>query len=84
MQNVISVFTHGKTVATSNVSSMPEVGGNAALYFNPLKKEEIITCLNVLLDPAKRATYEENINERLHHFDSEKLLVQYQDIYRTI
>jgi glycosyltransferase involved in cell wall biosynthesis len=81
---ILEAFTHGKTVATSNVSSMPEVGGNAALYFNPLKREEIITCLNVLLDPVKRATYEENISERLHHFDSEKLLDQYQKLYQTI
>jgi putative glycosyltransferase (TIGR04372 family) len=81
---ILEAFTHGKTVATSNVSSMPEVGGNAAIYFNPLKKEEIITCLNVLLDRVKRATYEENIAERLQYFDSGKLLNQYQKIYQTI
>jgi len=81
---ILEAFIHNKTVATSNVSSMPEVGGNAAVYFNPLKKEEIITCLKELLDPKKRAMYEKNISKHLQNFNSEKLLNQYQHIYQTI
>lgn len=38
---ILEAFACGCPVATSNVSSMPEVAGKAAILFNPQKKEEI-------------------------------------------
>ncbi len=34
-------IAHGVPVLTSNTSSMPELGGNAALYANPREPDEI-------------------------------------------
>jgi glycosyltransferase involved in cell wall biosynthesis len=39
-------------VITSNISSMPEAGANAALYINPLKPEEIGRVIDQLLNSS--------------------------------
>jgi alpha-1,3-rhamnosyl/mannosyltransferase len=47
---------HGTPVATSNISSMPEVGGDAAVYFDPYDVEDIAATIDrVLGDPELRA-----------------------------
>jgi glycosyltransferase involved in cell wall biosynthesis len=38
---VLEAMSHGVPVVTSNVSSMPEVGGDAALYVDPHSAEDI-------------------------------------------
>lgn len=38
---LLEAFSCGCPVVTSNVSSMPEIAGNAAILVNPYKKEEI-------------------------------------------
>lgn len=46
----------GVPVAMSNVSSMPEVGGEAALFFDPLAIEDMAQALNrVLTDDSQRS-----------------------------
>jgi len=46
---VLEALAAGTPVATSNLSSMPEVGGNAALYFNPYNIEDMADKINMLL-----------------------------------
>jgi glycosyltransferase involved in cell wall biosynthesis len=53
---VLEAMQSGTAVITSNVSSMPEVGGDAARYVNPRDVTDIRTALQELLsDDAKRA-----------------------------
>jgi glycosyltransferase involved in cell wall biosynthesis len=48
-------MAHGTPVVTSNVSSLPEVVGNAAVLVNPENVFEIMRALHrVLIDPALR------------------------------
>lgn len=42
---ILEAMASGTVVATSNVSSMPEVGANVALYFDPWCTESIADCL---------------------------------------
>jgi glycosyltransferase involved in cell wall biosynthesis len=42
---VLEAMAAGALVATSNRSSIPEAGGDAALYFDPLSVESIADCL---------------------------------------
>jgi glycosyltransferase involved in cell wall biosynthesis len=53
---VLEAMASGTLVATSNVSSMPEVGGDAAFYFNPSMVESIAETLRyvVYLSTAER------------------------------
>jgi glycosyltransferase involved in cell wall biosynthesis len=51
----------GKVCAASNTTSIPEVGQDLCIYFDPARSEEIEAAIKALLDPALRATYESKI-----------------------
>lgn len=46
---VLEAMQFGKPVLCSNVSSLPEVAGDAALYFDPRKPAEIVHCLERII-----------------------------------
>lgn len=47
---VLESIACGTPVITSNLSSLPEVAGEAALYVNPEQTEEIVTAMNEIVD----------------------------------
>jgi glycosyltransferase involved in cell wall biosynthesis len=50
---VLEAMHSGCPVLCSNAASLPEVGGSAALYFDPLSVAEMNTAINnFLADPA--------------------------------
>jgi glycosyltransferase involved in cell wall biosynthesis len=52
---IIEAMAHGCPVACSNVSSLPEVAGNAALLFDPFNIDEIGGAIvKLATDPALR------------------------------
>jgi len=53
-------------VIVSKVSSLPELAGSAALYFNPLKHENIATAISQLL----------NLSSSQHHHLKQQSLIQ--------
>lgn len=58
---ILEAMASGTLVATSNTSSMPEVGGDVAFYFEPLSVTSIAQVLNQvadLHDPARRERIE--------------------------
>jgi hypothetical protein len=68
----------GKPVLCSNVTSLPEVGGDAVLYFDPKKPGEIVQCLEKIIgnqelyaDLARRGY------ERLSHFQPQEMVKKY-------
>ena len=46
---VLEAMSHGTPVATSELSSMPEVGGDAAVYFDPHDVDAIAAAIDSLL-----------------------------------
>jgi len=42
---ILEAMQFGKPVLCSNITSLPEVAGDAALYFDPKKPDEIVQCL---------------------------------------
>jgi len=44
---ILEAMASGTLVLTSNVSSLPEIGGEAPLYFDPLSEDSIIDVLRV-------------------------------------
>ena len=57
---VVEALAAGVPVLTSNVASLPEVGGEAACYVDPLSVDEITTALERLLtSPAERSAMSE-------------------------
>jgi glycosyltransferase involved in cell wall biosynthesis len=59
---VAESFTFGKPCLASNATSVPEVGGDLASYFDPLDLSATIACLEAILgDPAGLADWEAEI-----------------------
>lgn len=81
---ILEAFAHGKTIATSNVSSMPEVGGTAAEYFDPNDVDSIKIAIVKLMDDMSRTSLQSNIENELERFDSEALLQEYIDLYQAL
>jgi glycosyltransferase involved in cell wall biosynthesis len=70
---ILEAFEAGVPVATSNISSMPEVAGEAAVYFNPKNVQEIKNAVkDVLLDKSLADSLTARGKERLKHFGWEK------------
>lgn len=75
----------GCPVITSNVSSLPEAGGNAALYCDPEKPEEIGRAIeNLMSDPALRKTLIANGNLNAQRFTQENYARQLRQLYNSV
>ncbi len=66
---ILDAFYCGVPVACSNVSSLPEVGGDAAVYFDPHSREDMKRAIfEALTNAALRAALVEKGKERLEKF----------------
>lgn len=69
---ILDAFAAGVPVLTSNVSSMPEVAGDAAVYCNPDDAGSIAAGIAKLLEPAVATRLVEAGRRRLALFDWER------------
>ena len=70
---ILEAFAAGVPVATSNVSSMPEVAGEAAVYFDPHNKAQIKNAIkNILFDKSLAENLKQKGVERLKQFSWKK------------
>jgi glycosyltransferase involved in cell wall biosynthesis len=75
----------GCPVITSNISSMPEAGGDAALYVDPEKPEEIgKTLKTVLADQALRKSLIEKGKVNAQRFTPSNFAIQIKGLYNSI
>jgi glycosyltransferase involved in cell wall biosynthesis len=69
---VLEAMAAGATVLTSNVSSLPEVGGEAVAYADPMRTQDISAQLQSLLrDDVRRAELSARARERAEEFSWE-------------
>ncbi len=81
----LEAMAHGTPVVTSNVSSLPEVVGNAAVLVNPENVFEIMRALHrVLLDQALREKMKERSYKQAKKFSWEKSVRRIMDGYREV
>jgi len=74
---ILESLAAGVPVAASNISSMPEVAGEAAVYFDPHNTNEIKNAIkSVLLDKSLADRLKEKGKERLKNFSWEKCATQ--------
>jgi glycosyltransferase involved in cell wall biosynthesis len=79
----LEAMAHGTPVVTSNVSSLPEVVGNAAVLVNPENVFEIMRALHrVLLDKALRDRMKERGYQQAAKFSWEKSVRRILEVYR--
>lgn len=82
---ILEAQATGRAVITSNCFSMPEVGGNAAHYVNPLDIEEI---KNGFLQIIENDTYRENLIalglENVKRFNPTVIANMYFELYKKV
>lgn len=72
-------------VVTSNVSSMPEAGGDAVLYASPDEPHEVATQLNMIIsNPELRAELVEKGRVQRQKFTQEKVIADLYNLYNTL
>src|SRR6202167_3043178 len=81
----LEAMAHGTPVVTSNTSSLPEVGGNAALLVNPENVFEIRRALQqALLDPEVRDRMKQRSYEQTRKFSWDKSAPRILDVYQEV
>ena len=81
----LEAMSSGTPVITSNVSSLPEVVGDAALLVDPLQPEDIAEAMRkVLTDPALREDLRRRGLARAQHFSWERSIKRVRDIYGEV
>jgi len=82
---IIEANATGRVVVTSNISSMPEIAGNAAELVNPLEIESIRTgFLNVINNDQHREKLIENGFENVKRFDKKVIAKKYFELYESM
>ena len=72
-------------VITSNISSMPEAGGDAAIYVDPLKVEEISEAINMVLSsPTLVETMQVKGLAHAAKFREDVVSKEIADLYQTL
>jgi glycosyltransferase involved in cell wall biosynthesis len=81
---VLEAMSFGKPVVCSNTTSLPEVAGDAALYFDPRKPKDIVRCLEQIdKDPDLRDTLVSRGYQRAAMFRPEDMACKYLEIFRS-
>jgi glycosyltransferase involved in cell wall biosynthesis len=81
----LEAMAHGTPVVTSNVSSLPEVVGNAAVLVNPENIFEISRALfRVLTDKALRDRMKERGTKQAARFSWDSSVRRVLDVYRQV
>ncbi|VVB53208.1 D-inositol-3-phosphate glycosyltransferase [uncultured archaeon] len=82
---VLESFSCGCPIALSNTSSLPEVAGNAALYFNPIDEFSIReTISKVIYNEEIRKELQSKGFEQLEKFSWEKTAKETAALYREL
>lgn len=82
---VLEAMAHGAAVACSNTSSIPEVGGDIPLYFNPYSVDEITqTLYRALTDENLRAQLRSKGVSRASLFSWEKTAKKMYSFFQTV
>jgi glycosyltransferase involved in cell wall biosynthesis len=81
----LEAMASGTPVITSNVSSLPEVVGDAALLIDPYEPEAIADAMRrVLVDPSLREDLRARGLTRARHFSWERSIRRVREIYDEV
>jgi len=82
---IIEAFTCGAPVCASNASSMPEVAGDAALYFDPNNEKEMASSvLKMLQNKPLRDKFVEKGFERVKKFSWKTSAIKLLEIFKSM
>jgi len=81
----VEAMSLGCPVVLANASSLPEIGGEAALYFDPMDPKDISENLKKVLDNGKiRRILSEKGQRRAKKFSWEKMAKETFGVYKAL
>ncbi len=81
---VIEAMYYGKPVILSRCTSLPEIGGDCAYYFDSFEPEHMRNVLKSSLDHYKKTKPREKIRNRARFFSWDRAASEYLDLYRSL
>lgn len=82
---ILEALNAGKAVISSNVTSMPEVGGDAVCYCDPYDLDSICEALEkVILDDSYRKSLEDKSKEQAMKFSYAKAAKETVEVYNRL
>jgi glycosyltransferase involved in cell wall biosynthesis len=82
---VLESFYYNTPLLCSNISSLPEVAGKAALYFDPMSEAEIAAALiKIYTEPQLAGTLRADGKEQLKKYSWKFMSEQIVDVYRKV
>ncbi|MCW5314785.1 glycosyltransferase [Nostoc sp. KVJ3] len=79
---ILEAMYFGKPVLCSNAGSLPDVGGDAVLYFNPNSPDDLVSCLlRISYDTDLAAQLVHKGKERLKLFNGQEMAKHYIKIF---
>jgi len=82
---VLEAMSHGAAVVASNVTSIPEVGGEAVHYIDPLEEKEIVDAIRLLVGNSDyRQELKKNAFIQSQNFSWEKCATEVIEIYNLL
>jgi glycosyltransferase involved in cell wall biosynthesis len=82
---LLEAMASGTPVVSSNISSIPEVVGNAAQLFNPVDEDDMYDIMyRTITDINRRAAMKANGIDRAHHFSWKKMAQETLQIYKEV
>lgn len=81
---VLEALYFGLPVLCAGTSSLPEVGGKAAWYFEPNSIEQMSEAINRLMDTKAVAMLREQRDYQVKKFDDERIGVQWKNLYHSL
>lgn len=82
---VLEAMAYGCPVIASQRSSLPEVGGNASLYFDPESPQELAEKISLFInDPGLRKEYQKKGKTHVTRFSWDTCAKQTLEVLRTV
>jgi glycosyltransferase involved in cell wall biosynthesis len=82
---VLEAMWFDKPVACSNLGSLPEVGGDAVIYFDPRQPEAIAKAIGQLAHDQELTTrLRQRARQHLRNFSQQSMAKQYLDVFREV
>lgn len=82
---ILQAFASGAPVVTSNRGSLPEVGGDACVYFDPADLNQLISILKEILeDKSLRVKLSKLGLEQVKKFSWDKVISETKSVYEKV
>jgi len=81
---VVEAMKFGKPLFLSNLTSLPEIGGDVAFYFNSFEPEHMQQVLHEGLFEYRKNGLEDKILSRGNAFSWEQKALEYLQVYRSL